>query len=385
MRDSFDAIIVGGGLAGSLCAALLSLQNWSVAVIERAQRNRSKTCGHCLSSRSFSILQKVNVLGAVRGIAVGRTDRLRAYLPNRPPVELPLNAHADDGLLVERSAFDQLLLDHARSLGAAVYQPARAQSIERSGNRSTLHLATTHGESHELEAPLIIGADGLRSRVAQWFGVGHRTGRKYGFSLDFNEHRVRDCARPQTSISMFILPGAYLGAVFQSNGKVHIAALVDARSRGHGAHNPARICGMFAKQYETLRPLELALNSAQVGNLTAAGPMPCIPHVVAGDGFALVGDASGYVEPFTGEGMTWAAESASALAEALAEVKPGEWNCDAANRYIRCWKHAIGRPHRRCSWIAWALERPRITALARAAAQRQPALAEHIARRVVAA
>jgi flavin-dependent dehydrogenase len=98
---------------------------------------------------------------------------------------------------------------------------------------------------------------------------------------------------------------------------------------------------------------------------------------------ALVGDAAGYVEPFTGEGMSWAIQCADVLAGVLADVAPGTWAGALARRYIRAWKHQVGRRQRVCRLLACALARPRLWRLLFDAGSNVPWLTRRLVDRVV--
>ena len=95
---------------------------------------------------------------------------------------------------------------------------------------------------------------------------------------------------------------------------------------------------------------------------------------------ALVGDAAGYVEPFSGEGMSWALESASVLAEVLADERPGAWTPDT---YRRAWRDRIGRRQRWCRGLALALGRPHLCRLLFRGAAGHPRLVRWLVGRVV--
>ena len=114
----------------------------------------------------------------------------------------------------------------------------------------------------------------------------------------------------------------------------------------------------------------------------AAGPIPCCPHRVASARVALVGDAAGYLEPFSGEGMSWAVESAAILAGVAADGARGRWDATYGRRYERAWRGRIRRRQRLCRLLAMTLDRPRLTGALHGAARRHPALAGWIARRV---
>jgi flavin-dependent dehydrogenase len=96
-----------------------------------------------------------------------------------------------------------------------------------------------------------------------------------------------------------------------------------------------------------------------------------------------VGDAAGYVEPFTGEGMSWALESAEILAAVLSHSAPGAWTPSVARLYRSAWARRIGRRQRACSVLARALGRRGATRALFTVAAACPALANALVRRAV--
>ncbi len=120
-----------------------------------------------------------------------------------------------------------------------------------------------------------------------------------------------------------------------------------------------------AARFGPLRTLGLdRLDREGCDRLTAAGPIPCRPADVAAPNVALVGDAAGYQEPFSGEGMSWALAAAAALDGVAANAAPGRWEPGHAACYRRMWSGAVGRRQRACRLLSWLLERPRATAAA---------------------
>jgi flavin-dependent dehydrogenase len=223
-----------------------------------------------------------------------------------------------------------------------------------------------------LRGRLLVGADGLGSTVGDRSAPRSRRGRKIGFSLDVAH---APGARPEPgAIDMLVLRGGYVGAVRSGPDRLHVAGLLDTT---RGGRHPA----------ELLRDASAALgidpDAPRSARWFGAAPMPWRPAAVAGPRSALVGDAAGYVEPFTGEGLSWAFESARLLAEAVAEAPPGTWSGRAAARYRRAWRRSIGARQRTCRWIAAALERPGLFTLLPEGARR--VLVRELAARVMAA
>lgn len=382
--DDFDAVVIGGGPAGSMSALLLAKRRWRVALIERGERFRDKACGHCLNLRVHPLLQREGLLDDVRARSVGRSQWLRVHLGKREPATIALSdGHRAGGyLLVPRREFDQLLRDRAAQAGATVVQSACACLRSTDEHGAVVEVRLPQRQTRRLRCRLVIGADGLRSGVARVAGLAatKRIGRKFGFAFDVHCPRA-DLLSPET-IEMFVVPGGYLGVVNQGGGVLHLAGLVSPHNAD--ATSPVSFVATVARRFDLLCRVGLASTTAgQVAKVLGAGPIPCRPRSVANDYVALVGDAAGYVEPFTGEGMSWALTSAEVLAEVVADQSPGDWTPAAARRYSRAWRDRIGRRQWLCRLVSWSLGRPRLLGLLAGAVARPGPLTRRLVREVV--
>ena len=384
MNDDFDAVVIGGGPAGSMSALLLAKLGWRVALIERGGRFRDKACGHCLNLRVHPLLQREGLLDDVRARSVGRSQRLRLHLGQREPVTIALaDDHRASGyLLVPRREFDQLLRDRAARAGATVVQSARACLRSTDEHGAVVEVRSPPRQARRVRCRLVVGADGLRSGVARAAGLAtkKRIGRKFGFALDVRCPRA-DLLSSET-IEMFVVPGGYLGVVNQGRGLLHLAGLVSPPDAD--ASSPVSFVAMVARRFNLLRRVGLADTAAShVAKVLGAGPIPCRPRSVTGESVALVGDAAGYVEPFTGEGMSWALEGAEVLADVVVDQSPGNWTRATADRYRRAWQARIGRRQWMCRAVAWSLERPRLLGVLAGAVARPRPFARGLVGKVV--
>lgn len=385
MQPTHDAIIIGGGPGGAVAALGLARMGWKCLLLERGERGRIKTCGHCLNPRVLPVLSRLGLLDDVQRLARGRTSRLRVHLPPGDVLSCRWadGASAGRGLLLERHRFDQLLLDRAALAGAEIRQPASARIVRRDERGVTVEVREADGVA-EVRSGLVVGADGLRSKVAAAAGLPgsrRRSGRKYGFSFDV---QVPAASRIEPgAIEMFVTEAGYLGVVRQGSRTLHLAGLV-APSSGRGPRDPLRFTERVARRFRVLRDLSLdRLERLEVTPVVAAGPMPSCPRRVANRWAVLVGDAAGYVEPFTGEGMSCAIDGADALAESLEGVRPGQWSGAAARRYHRAWSRRIGRRQRLCAAVAWTLQRPRLLSRLQSLGSRNPGLTRWLVNQVV--
>lgn len=405
-----DAVVVGGGPAGATASLLLAQAGWRVALTERGEAGRDKCCGHCLSARALPLLEQLGLRSIVDAATVGETASLRidvgrerglhaASAPAPRSFTVPLARGAErGGRLVERRILDALLVDAAATAGATIYRSVAAKVVATAPWRVELRgVGTAPRTPIVLVAPLLIGADGLGSGIARTLGwTPPSPGRAFGFSANLG------CAAMPSlgprEVAMHLLSSGYLGAARRRDGSIHIAALVRA---GEAPRRPLDFVAAMARAFPEsfgshwrdewrdqsrdhrradVDP-ELASGLRRAEPWLAAGPMSWRPSMVAAPGVALIGDAAGYVEPFTGEGMAWAFESAAALREAIGAT-PGVFGAPEAARYAALWRTRVGAAQRRCAMVAALLKRP---ALLRCAAAVAPALATRLTQRVHAA
>jgi 2-polyprenyl-6-methoxyphenol hydroxylase-like FAD-dependent oxidoreductase len=379
-----QAVVIGGGPSGALSALALARRGWDALLVERGGRGRGKTCGHCLNPRSASALASFGLLDEVRAIAVGRTERLRVHLENGRRIEAAMGGREGSsraGWLVERRGLDALLQDAAEASGVEIVRGESARLVcAGDGAREAVVSIGRGSSARRVRAALVVGADGLRSAVAARAGLSRgagRVGKKFGFSLDAAWRDGHGAS--EGVVEMFVARGAYVGVVRQAGGVAHAAGLVGVAWEGE--RGPREVMAAFRTRFALFG----SVVGEEMGEVEACGPMPCHAREVARGRVALVGDAAGYHEPFTGEGMAWAMESARALDEAAVGCLPGVWDARAGAAYARAWRRAVGRRQRACRGVAWLLERPGLLALFGARGDgRSSAPASALVRRVVA-
>ena len=364
MEERFDAVVVGGGPAGCLSAMGLARRGLRTAIVDRGVAGRDKCCGHCLNPRVLPLLERRGLRPLVESIAAGRTRSLAIEeTSGRGLLELRLETVAGDGgWLVPRGPLDAALWDAAVEAGALGVRPASARLVEldRSGAGGDAIVEVEHGgERRRWSCGLLVAADGLGSGIARRAGLApRRSGRGFGFSASLEPAEAWSAALGlrRDRVLMLVDPAGYLGLVREIDDagaeRVHAAGLV--REHGGLRRSPEQFVRSVLRHRSPLLPeLDPALHG-----LVAAGPMPWRPRRAARGAIALVGDAAGYVEPFTGECMAWAFESADALLEAV--ESHGGWNAGAEAAYARSHGRRVAAAQRGCSIVAGAIARPRL-------------------------
>jgi flavin-dependent dehydrogenase len=389
---SWQAVVVGAGPAGAATAIRLAASGLRTLLVERHHFPRDKVCGCCLSSRALGELERLGPsalpeaavpLGAVRLAHRGRSARL------------PLPA----GRVVSRSALDTALVRQAIAAGAHWLPGARVTAIddglERPGAVATLflqHEAATSAEPQPIAAELVVLAAGLvdhvRVRGPEPSGraATHRIARGSrigvgGIVLDAT------CGLPAGELVMAVGRHGYCGVVRLEDGRIDVAAAIDRAALATHADPARAIAAILA---ETTGLPDGHLPESTVIQAAAFHVTPALtrsaPLVAGGSGRILrIGDAAGYVEPFTGEGIGWALSSGRILADAILAPTGILPPIVASARYRAAHRREFGPVHARCRFVAAILRRPAVVAAAVASANALPWAARCIVPSVVGA
>ena len=308
----WDVIVVGAGPAGSATAALLAEGGARVLLVERAAFPRPKPCAEYLSPEAGRVLAVLGVFDDVaRGAA--RLRGMRVVSPGGRVFEghfRTIGAAAPYrpwGLAVPRARLDAILAQQAVRRGAELRERTTLEAYDAtsSGVRAVLR----SGASREtVRGAVLVGADGLRSRVARALGVARRRG-PARLALVAHAREVRE----MTDVGeMHVVRGGYVGLADVGDGLTNVAAVVDRTGLPTGDSSTARLRQLL----ERVPAVQARLRTAQLaGPVLAAGPFGRYTIRATGAGVALVGDAADFFDPFTGEGICTALRGGALAAE----------------------------------------------------------------------
>ena len=305
-----DAIVVGSGPAGSATAAHLARAGASVAIVERARHPRPKACAEYASPKIVEELLRLGLppdrwtgdAVALDGMELhvgGRVARIR-YEDRR---------RARTAWGVDRRSFDALLASHAAASGVDLREGVRAIGLVVDGRRVRgVRIRATDGSTSTLHAPFVIGADGSRSTVARLVGVERPVAypRRVGLVAHYTAAEgLRDHGE------MHVGDGYYVGLAPTPGDELNVGMALPLDGRGSAE-------ARFAAALDGLPEVAARLRgSRRAGPIRGAAPIGHRVASVAGPGWLLVGDAAGFVDPFTGEGIHRALRSARAAATAI--------------------------------------------------------------------
>ncbi|MGH7475907.1 MAG: NAD(P)/FAD-dependent oxidoreductase [Longimicrobiales bacterium] len=375
-----DILVIGGGPAGAVTALLLARAGWQVELVDRQRFPRPKPCGDCLSAAATPLLARLGLLERVLAL---RPARLRGWtLRARGGASFSgdfagADPLAPDALAVSRSRLDATLLDAARETGVRVRTSVRTEHLLIEG-RSVVGArgrSAPQGMPWSARARLTVGADGLRSVVARRLGcVGHAARVR---KLSLTAH-LDDVEGLEARGTMVVGDGWCVGvapvtaaadAAASSAGAANVTVvLAGARAAGRVKRSPAAAFWATIQDAGLAGRLErarCAVTGAAAGaaglHLLASGPFDRPVRRVAGAGSALVGDAAGYFDPFTGQGVYHALASAEILAEeADAALRRGVVDAATLRGYVARRAQLIGSALALQRGIEACVARPRL-------------------------
>lgn len=362
-----EVLVVGGGPAGSTVAGILAGGGRDVLVVDRADFPRPKPCGECLNPGAVAALDRLGLLETVLALDPARLQGWRVE-GTRSSVQDDFGAGLG-GLALPRERLDHALLQEALARGARLREGVRAEEVEpatgSAGPRVRLRLAG--GDHATLRPRLVVGADGLRSRVARSLGLVEAPSGSRRASLTC---RVRwpsgapedggpgpgaggpGAGGPGRRGSLQVYAGITLGVApvdgVASLGNVTVVAETDRHGSRMAADPRAFVAAVLQERLPPPWP-EIVAGPWASGPFRRRVRRPWAPGVV------LVGDAAGYYDPFTGQGIYRALRSAELAAEAVeAALDRGEAGWAELARYGRRWRAEVA-PGRRLQRVVHAV------------------------------
>jgi flavin-dependent dehydrogenase len=364
-RRTWDAAVVGAGPAGALAARELSRRGMAVLLIDKALFPRPKVCGCCLNGRALAALRSAGLTGLPA--ACGAVPLQAIELTARGhSARLPLG-----GVALSRQTFDAALVHSAVAAGTAFLPGTLARLRTPAAQGPLLHLA--QGDDHaDVAARVLVAADGLGGALLAPAGMRSHaaSGARVGAGVVVSD--VPGFYRRGIVYMACGRPG-YLGLVRLEDGRLDLAAALDADAvRHHGG--PAGVAAHLLAETGWPPPPDLERQ-----HWRGTPPLTRGIAVPGAERLFVVGDAAGYVEPFTGEGMAWALAGAVALAPVAARAAAA-WRPSLLAEWRALHAQVVRRRQLACRIAAAVLRRPRLVGLLVRLLNRAPGLAIPVVR-----
>lgn len=348
VRQIWDVLVVGAGPAGAFAARETARHGAAVLLVDKAAFPRYKVCGGCLNASALATLNEAALGGLPAALGGNPIHQLRLAVGTRSAaISLPA------GIAVSRGAFDAALVKEA-VLSGAHFLPQTAASLDGGNHRARFVALQTIQQKAVVQTRIVLAADGIGGSFLKdqdGFEASLAADARIGVGAIIESGP--QFYQPGT-IFMACGAGGYAGLVRVEGGRLNIAAALDPcfvrQAGGAGKAVAAMIdeAGLPSIEGLTAPPWR--------GTPALTRKRRCL----AARRLFVLGDAAGYVEPFTGEGIAWALASAAALAP-LAREAVKQWAPSLAIQWAKRHRLLLERRQQRCGLVAKLLRQPAFT------------------------
>jgi len=335
----YDVVIVGSGPAGSVTAKYAAEGGAKVLVLERrAEVGVPVLCGEGISRK----IDDWNILSGKRWIA-GKMDGAHIFSPDKTCVTLGAEqAGNETGYVVYRDIFDQELARSAIKAGAEYMMNTKVKGLIKDGKKIKGVKAEYFNEELEIECDILVAADGVDSKVAQWAGIKTRLNPKdleTCCQYTLTDIDVKD-AYCEFYLGKEIAPGGYIWVFPKGKGIANV---------GIGILASLSESGMAKKLLDKFIENDKRLSKGKsIRFLAGAVPVANPAETTVIDNMILVGDAARHVDPITGGGLTHCLEGGKIAGEVISEaVKRKDFTKELLIKYEEGWKEAFGQKIKR--------------------------------------
>jgi len=328
-----DLVVVGAGPAGSMTAKVAAEAGLDVVMLEKRQEIGDPV--RCAEGVSKAALKKMVEPDPVWISADVKGARIRG--PDGTEIVMSEDrAGAEVGYVLERKVFDRVLAQRAAEAGAKVMVKTRALGLLHERGVPSGISAQFIGESLKIEAPLIIGADGVESKVGRWAGI--ETALKPKDIETCAQFLIQDDKIDDEYCEFYlgndIAPGGYVWSFPKGHSLANVGIGVLGSKANSGT--PIKLLREFVKKnFPEGKVLEM-----MVGGVPVSGPI----ETTTADGVILVGDAARQSDPITGGGIINGMRAGMMAGEVAADLVPkGEVDKESLQVYEKMWRETIGK------------------------------------------
>jgi len=331
-EEKYDVVVVGAGPAGSITAKTAAEKGLDVLLIERnPEIGVPVKCAEGVSKEveRFVDVDSRWICAAFKGTIT--------YGPDGTKVVLSVDGTEEAGYVLERRLFDKFLAQKAARAGAEVRVRTQAYGVIREEGYAKGVYANSSGEDIRISADVVVGADGVESRIGRWGGIDTRlrladvvTCAQFLLcGIEFN----RDYC--EIFFGEDIAPKGYAW-VFpkgEDNANVGVGIGGDVSGENHRAYD-------YLNAFVNDRFPDGAVIAEMHGAVPLSGPV----YETVANGLILVGDAARHVNPITGGGILEAMQGGAIAGDVIAKaVHEKNFSKRRLREYEKRWKKEFGK------------------------------------------
>ena len=334
---SYDVIIVGAGPAGATAALFANRMGLNCILLDKAVFPRDKICGDALSGKSVRIMNELGILDEVAKLEGAEINRITFGSPNNKQFDINLlgSKNKDQikkGFVIPRQIFDNYLFEKANEVTDSRQGFSVKEIILDEDQVVGVRGKSKTGELEEFHAPLILGCDGYNSIVARRLGLYEMDMDNTSVAVRCYYEGVKDLTdQIELHYVKEVNPG-YFWLFPAGNGKANIGVGLSKSNMKKERRTLRQIMDEITQSdYFKERFSDAVQLEKPVGWNLPVGSKHRKNH---GNGFLLLGDAAGLIDPFTGEGIGNAMVSGKYAMEIAAKSKvSGDYSESALAEY----------------------------------------------------
>lgn len=346
----YDAVVIGGGLAGCSTAQQLAQDGHDVLLAEQSTYPRHKLCGEFLSPEAQSSFRRLGVLEDVQTAGAASIDRTGLTAPNGSSTE---NTLPNTALGLSRYQLDRLLFQRACSTGVDGRPGTRVTDV--AGNLTDGFRVEVGTDT--VDARLVLGTYGRRGRLDRTLErpfLEQQT--PY---VAFKAHYQGPSAEAlQGTIELHSASGGYCGLSPVEEDRVNVCWIGHTDALKDAGGTPSGMLDEKLRQNPALDERLQGLTRVS-DRFEAVSQVPLMPKTRFADDVCMIGDAAGMIAPLCGDGMAMALRTADLVSPLASEFLYGQ--CTAASfraAYEQQWTRTFGRRMRLGRWVHAAAFRP---------------------------
>ena len=320
-----DVAIAGAGPAGALAAAILASAGLRVSVFDRARFPRHKLCGDTLNPGALAVVRRHADVSSL----IANSDAIDGMLLTGPGGVRVRGEYGGGaaGRSITRKVLDQWLIDRAVDAGATLHEETAVRDVAIvDGRVAGIVTAGRNGSALTHPSRLVIAADGRRSAIAIGRGMTRQPQRPRRWAIGAYYQDVGGMTRLG---EMHVRRGHYIGVAPIPGGLTNACLVVPHNNGDAPIANPADALARYLKNDPELSAR--FANARPVDAPTMLGPMAVDTIAVGEPGLLLAGDAAGFIDPMTGDGLRFALMGAEIAAEVVKDVFAGRVPIDRAH------------------------------------------------------
>jgi|TARA_B110000438_G_scaffold28507_2_gene27548 geranylgeranyl reductase family protein len=343
----YDVIIVGAGPAGTAAALYAKKFGLKCILLDKAEFPRDKVCGDALSGKSVRVMTELDMLEDVGKLDGAGINRLTFGSPNHKKFDVHLkatknNRHIKKGFVIPRQIFDNYLFERADLVTDTLQGFSVKDILYENSDIVGITGETKEGKEKIFKAPIVMGCDGANSIISRKLGL-------YEMDMDNTSIAIRcyysGVEGLTDQIELHYIREVNPGYFWLFPAGDNLANIGIGLSKNDAKKEDRTLrqildevtqSDYFKDRFKNAKQLEKPIG----WNL----PVGSSHRKNHGDGFMLLGDAAGLIDPFTGEGIGNAMVSGKYAMQVAAKSKlSGDYSEEAFSEYDQLLWNEIGK------------------------------------------